>query len=346
MSSSYLEASHAQNFYSQHHLPNSTNDYHQQQYFSNAQVAFPVDVNIALYDSSEALSHALALFQQPGSNCMNSDQLWQPQPNIRIQTSTPTPFPSGGDCRHDSVVARAASGADGSHMYHASMGGPISGTQRPLKRARTHQRTPSASTVASTGPASPYAANTSYPQIANTDVSPNSPAYYADQAFFSKNLPTPQHTPTDSVFMNSAYIPSQSAHTPNAHLAMKGFAIDHHFDDFPPDFYQSSRQSMSSRGNNSPATPQSGAGGDNNYDGKNYSMTQNGKTPNLDRKIRVATLTHSTQTTSNPTPTSSFSERNHRKRIKMNCTIRLPTRRHQCLPRNDTPTTSRRIATW
>jgi hypothetical protein len=39
-------------------------------------------------------------------------------------------------------------------------------------------------------------------------------------------------------------------------------------DDFPPEFYQSSRQSMSSHGNDSPATPQSGVG--DNYDAKHY----------------------------------------------------------------------------
>ena len=169
-------------------------------------------------------------------------------------------------------------------MYQSGMGGPAVAThQRPLKRARTgHQRTPSASTIASTGPASPYTTTTSYPHIANTEFDPHSPAQhvaYADQAgVFSKNLPTPQQTPTDLSFMTSAYIPSQSAHTPSAHLAMKGFAIDHHHhlaDDFPPEFYSSSRHSMSSHGNNSPATPQSGVG--EHYDPKNFIHNQNGE---------------------------------------------------------------------
>ena len=87
-------------------------------------------------------------------------------------------------------------------------------------------------------------------------------------------MPTPQQTPADTSFMNATYIPSQFAHTPNAHLAMKEFGIHYHGEDFPPEFYQSSRHSMSSHGNDSPATPQSGTG--DNYDSKNF-MMQNGK---------------------------------------------------------------------
>ena len=204
------------------------------------------------------------------------------QPNITIESSTPTSLPPTYDSRQDSVIsAFTPSGQDWQQMFQSSMGGPLASnsTGRPLKRARTHQRTPSASTVASNGPASPYTANTSYPHIANTDYSPNSPAHYATDSsasFFSKPLPTPQPTPTDGSFMTSGYIPSQAAHAPNAHLTMKGFGIDHHFaDDFAPDFYHSSRHSMSS-GHDSPATPQSCVG--DQYDLRGLpSTTQNGE---------------------------------------------------------------------
>lgn len=141
---------------------------------------------------------------------------------------------------------------------YQSMGG--SAAPHGIKRARSHQRTPSASTIGSAGPASPYTSNYSHPQIANTDFAPQSPAQYADQAAaFSKNLPTPSHTPTDSGLYG--YTPSLAAHTSGAHQAMKGFAIDHHNGaDFPQEQYYTSGPSMSHYGNDSPATPQSGNG--------------------------------------------------------------------------------------
>lgn len=154
--------------------------------------------------------------------------------------------------------------------YNNSSGGPIQG----IKRSRSHQRTPSASTVASTGPASPYMQTASYPHIANTDYAPNSPAKYADQALYPKNLPTPSHTPAVSEFAISGYMPSAAAHIPNAHLAMKNFGFDYHnTEDYTSDFAPS-RQSMSSYGNDSPATPQSGAG---DVDTKNYNVQQSGE---------------------------------------------------------------------
>lgn len=225
-------------------------------------------------DESSIISHALALLQTTNDDCMNDHS----QPNIRVESSTPQPLPPTYDGRQDSVTSAFEPSANNwQQMYQASMGGPVASTRRPLKRARTHQRTPSASTVASNGPASPYTANTSYPHIANTDYSPNSPAHYADQAAFStKHLPTPQQTPTDSSFATAGYIPSQVSHTPNGRLAMSGFPIDHQFsDEFPPDFIPASRQSMSS-GHDSPATPQSHAG--DHYDPRGgLPMNQNGE---------------------------------------------------------------------
>ena len=250
-------------------------------YLPTPQSSFPVDIDFANYEP-RLFSQTLALLQQQqnqeshSGNCM-SDYVDAPNPNIRIETSTPTPLPPAYDARQDSVIS-ASVPIDWQQMFPMSMGGPVATPHhhRPLKRARTHQRTPSTSTVASTGPASPYTANTSYPQIANTDYSPKSPAPFADQPLFSKNLPTPQQTPTEGSFLNCGYIPSQYARTPTAHLAMKDFAINHHIaEDFPPEFYQSSRQSMSSHGNDSPATPQSGAC--DSADTRNYNLTQNGE---------------------------------------------------------------------
>jgi hypothetical protein len=250
---------------------------HSNHHLSTLQPSLPIDSD-AFVDNDALIAHLNAILHPQNRHCM-SDSV---HPRIRVESSTPAPLPLTCDERQDSVIAW--------QMYQSGMGGPTV-AQRPLKRARTdHQRTPSASTVASTSPASPYATSTSYPQIANTEFDPNSPgqAQYADQAgLFSKNLPTPQQTPTDAAFMSGAYIPSQFAHTPNAHLAMKGFAIDHHqlADEIPPEFYTSSRHSMSSHGgNNSPATPQSGVG--DNYEPRNF-VNQNGEAtcPQYDTEV-------------------------------------------------------------
>jgi hypothetical protein len=258
------------------HLPN-LHQYSEAD-LATLQPSFAIDNN-TYFDHDSIIAHFNELLHDSNRHCMNDAS----RPNINLQPSTPAPLPLTCDVRQDSVIS-----AGDWQMYQNGMGGPAVATQRPWKRARTgHQRTPSASTIASTGPASPYTATTSYPHIANTEFDPHSPAQqaaYADQAgVFSKNLPTPQQTPTDLSFMNSAYIPSQSAHTPSAHLAMKGFAIDHHHhlaDDFPPEFYTSSRHSMSSHGNNSPATPQSGVG--ESYDPKNFMNNQNGEADSRD----------------------------------------------------------------
>ena len=237
------------------------------------------------YNDSAIISQALALLTTTDEACMNN-YFNAGNPNIDFQSSFPTSLPPAYDGRQDSVISAGYTPAYDWQMYQMSMGAPVASTQqRGLKRQRSHQRTPSASTVASNGPASPYATNTSYPQIANTDFSPNSPAHYADTSFYQKDLPTPQRTPTQGSFMPSGYIPSQAAHLPNAHLAMKDFGIHHHLaDDFTPDFYHSSRHSMSS-GHESPATPHSGVG--EQPDMKTYNMTQNGKFRDYQADIQI-----------------------------------------------------------
>ncbi|KAF2207279.1 hypothetical protein CERZMDRAFT_51543, partial [Cercospora zeae-maydis SCOH1-5] len=157
-------------------------------------------------------------------------------------------------------------------MYAASYDCNVGGTNDPqgLQRSGSHHRTPSASTVASTGPASPYTYTTSYPLIANAERLPDSPAHFADQAFHPKAFATPSQTLHGSDFAPIGYAPSAAAHMSSAHLAMKNSGFDYHnsedFSDFPP-----SRQSMSSYGNDSPATPQSGAG---EGETKTYNLTQ------------------------------------------------------------------------
>ncbi|KAK5126076.1 hypothetical protein LTR85_011431 [Meristemomyces frigidus] len=258
------------------HTHPDARDAYDYEYLPTPQSALPIGDPYHFSDA-HIISDALALLQQPANSCMGSEQF---NPNIRIHNSTPTPVPLGFDRRQDSILSCDTAAASHPWMYQPSMGGPAIQHTQGLKRARSHQRTPSTSTVASAGPASPYQQTWAHPQIANTDFAPNSPAHYADQAGlggFSKNLPTPTQTPTDGGFIGAGYIASQAAHTGGAHQAMKGFAIDHHIgEDFAPAFTHSSRQSMSSHGNDSPATPQSGAG-ETAQNGQ-YNLPANGET--------------------------------------------------------------------
>lgn len=256
-----------------------------QYYLPTPQSSIASTVDTAIFDENTIANFASALQHQQvpraSRHCMNHPPTnpqfaTTTQPNIRIQSSSPLP-PAAYGGRQDSVFTapnNSVDGQDWQRMYGMSMGGAPA--QRPLKRARSHQRTPSASTVGSNGPASPYTANNYNPRIANTDFSPNSPGHYADQAHYSKGLPVQQQSPADNALWNSGYyIPSQAAHPSNAHWAMKSLAIDHHNTDDYPDFYASSHPSMSSHGNNTPTTPQSGMGDNGSY-GQNDMRQING----------------------------------------------------------------------
>lgn len=257
-----------------HNLPTPHTPQHYQQYPPTPSSATPIDAYYQFCDATQ-YADSLALLQQPAFPFMN-DQYYTQNPPIRIQHSTPTPQPTAFGYRQDSVFGGSVPSPQDWQMYQAqsnSMGGgfPAQQTQSFAQRRRSHQRTPSASTVGSNGPVSPYTQNLSYPLIANTEQSPASPAHcdsyaYADQSGFSKHLPTPSQTPTDNFFSAfgnmSGYMPSQAAHTPAAHLAMKGFAIDHHNTAEAPEMAHSSRQSESSFGRDSPATPRTGSGDD------------------------------------------------------------------------------------
>ncbi|KAM0718520.1 hypothetical protein Q7P37_005590 [Cladosporium fusiforme] len=239
------------------------------------------------YAQTLAYLQQSSLYDASSGPCASnaSTQTTQPERNNTIPHLSPSPWAD---------VPEPASFADptfapqqlSQSMYNQgpfrnSLGpsdNPTQQYQQSLKRARTHARTPSASTVASTGPASPFSYNTSFPHIAQPEYTPHSPASniwdfsgpQADQASFAFSK-SPLNS-TDSFFLNvPGYAPSQTAHTPAAHLAMKGFAIDHHnLEDMPSEFPHSSRQSMSSVGQDSPATPRSTV-----EDGENKQPKQN-----------------------------------------------------------------------
>jgi len=134
------------------------------------------------------------------------------------------------------------------HMYRPqqySMGVTSATTSAGFDRSRDHQRTPSTSTIASSGPRSPFPQNLAFPHIANSDTLPSQ---YAD-------------------------------YTHGKNMAIRDAAVDqlHHYhnqpsEDLTTDDFAPSRQSMSSYGNDSPATPQSGSG---DNDVKVQSMSSN-----------------------------------------------------------------------
>lgn len=127
-----------------------------------------------------------------------------------------------------------------------------------------HQRNASESTVNSTGPSSPFMQSSTYPYIANADQSPTT-SYYSDN---------------DHTFNNVGYAPSKLSHTPAAHLAMQNMAIDHHnstFNDDIPDFAHSSRHSVSSKGQESPSTPQPRSSSDHEERPHLFKMPTNGE---------------------------------------------------------------------
>ncbi|KAI9830849.1 MAG: hypothetical protein M1819_005374 [Sarea resinae] len=144
--------------------------------------------------------------------------------------------------------------------------------QKPAGQARekSHQRALSGSSIASTGPASPYDQATSHPQIANPEASPLSSSgfdssYDADQAqpiSYVKPLPTPSHTPSQDSFLAPAfqnYNPSTQDSESNmaAQMAMKRALLDHHGSPAAdtPGFSYSAARSDTTAGHDSPATP-------------------------------------------------------------------------------------------
>ncbi|EME46088.1 hypothetical protein DOTSEDRAFT_70172 [Dothistroma septosporum NZE10] len=246
-------------------------------HFTATTTTTPPQHDFALYESA-IYQQALTLLQHP-SGPANSGQ-YKPTPDPDITIHQPSPLRSYASARQDSAISDSGVSAFdwhtpmySAHTYNNSMSGPATQQQsRGVKRSRSHQRTPSASTVASNGPASPYLYNGSYPHIVNTDISPDQTVFYADQALHPKNLPTPSHTPVQSGHSSAGPLPSQAAHMSSAHYAMKGFGIDHHASEGYLSDPAPSRQSMSSYGNDLPATPQSGNG---DGDSKQYAMQSN-----------------------------------------------------------------------
>lgn len=200
-------------------------------------------------------------------------------PAIRIQQSTPIPQLPSSYSQSPMLATANSNGLQNWNSYENN--GQMDTTQSlhtPVHRtSRTHQRATSSSSIGSNGSQYHTAGHTtSYPYIANSENSPSASStsnidssYTADEAsrVFSNHLPTPSHTPTQDTFLNSNFN-NYNAHSNMdsnmaAHLSMKQALLDQHApEDELPSFGHSARHSVSSYGQDSPATPHTAHGDD------------------------------------------------------------------------------------
>ncbi|KAF2142480.1 uncharacterized protein K452DRAFT_19533 [Aplosporella prunicola CBS 121167] len=201
-------------------------------------------------------------------------------PTFRMYQPAPAPqLP--GDCSYTPLIMDPSSNPQSWDMFANNGQRQLTATT-PLQssllsnRRRSHQKSASTSTVGSTSTYHP--SNTSFQYYPTSEQTPSTPSiskpesssysgYNAEDnsGGFSNHLPTPSHTPTQDTFANGASM-STNGYTHNnnksasmaAHLAMKQALMDQHqsgTDGSVPDFGHSSRQSVSSFGADSPATP-------------------------------------------------------------------------------------------
>ncbi|KAF2847962.1 hypothetical protein T440DRAFT_402252 [Plenodomus tracheiphilus IPT5] len=162
-------------------------------------------------------------------------------PAIRVQQSTPTPQSQQTGFSQTPMLS-ANSNNTGLESWQSYSAMQAQSLQAPAQnQIKSHQRASSSSSVGSS--ASQYQA-----------VGPST-SYQS----FSNHLPTPTPTPTQDSFMNSSnytnYTPTSGNmdQTMSAHMSMKQALMEQ--SDDVPDFAHSARQSVSSYGHDSPATP-------------------------------------------------------------------------------------------
>jgi hypothetical protein len=163
-------------------------------------------------------------------------------PAIRVQQSTPTPNFSSNAFNQSSMLSSTAT-ASGRDTWSSYGNAQAQSLQTPNhSQQRGHQRASSSSSVGS-------------------GVSQYQPVAPSNTNFqtFSNHLPTPTHTPTQDSFLSqnnfNNFAPNAGMdQTMAAHMSMKQALMESQGDDVP-DFAHSARQSVSSYGHDSPATP-------------------------------------------------------------------------------------------
>jgi hypothetical protein len=193
-------------------------------------------------------------------------------PAIRIQQSTPTPQLSQNGFAQSPMLSTSSNGSGLDSWNYGNV--QTQSLQTPShNQSRGHQRASSSSSVGSS--------NSQYQAVGPTAnyqyvIHPKRPSsrmtaridssIMADRLprTYSNHLPTPTHTPTQESFMNSnnfnnySAAPSSMDQTMAAHMSMKQALMDQ--GDDVPDFAHSARQSVSSYGHDSPATPHTAQG--------------------------------------------------------------------------------------
>jgi hypothetical protein len=172
-------------------------------------------------------------------------------PAIRVQQSTPTPNLS--NAFNQSSMLSSTATAPGRDTWSSYGNAQAQSLQTPSNgQQRGHQRASSSSSVGS-------------------GVSQYQPVAPSNNNFqtFSNHLPTPTHTPTQDSFLSqnsfNNFAPNAGMdQTMAAHMSMKQALMESQGDDVP-DFAHSARQSVSSYGHDSPATPHTAQGEDGDF---------------------------------------------------------------------------------
>jgi hypothetical protein len=188
-------------------------------------------------------------------------------PAIRIQQSTPTPQLHQNGFSQSPMLSTSSNGSGLDSWNYSNV--QSQSLQTP-SQSRGHQRASSSSSVGSS--ASQYQAvgpSASYQYVVPSENLPSRATTRVDSLImadkryrpFSNHLPTPTHTPTQESFMSSNNFNNYNTNTDqimSAHMSMKQALMDQ--GDDVPDFAHSARQSVSSYGHDSPATPHTAQG--------------------------------------------------------------------------------------
>jgi hypothetical protein len=230
------------------------------------------------YLDSQQLSFGTSTSSAPNSYMTSAYDFANPA--IRIQQSTPTPQ---GFAQPPMLSTSNSNTGLESWNYGSVQGQSLQTPSQPQNRG--HQRASSSSSVGSS--ASQYQAvgpSAGYQYVAHSENLPSQYAVLAESLdtadihprSFQNHLPTPTHTPTQDSFMNGNnfnYPNTTMDNTMSAHMSMKQALMEQ--GDDVPDFAHSARQSVSSYGRDSPATPHTA------QDEMDFKMPATGETPRL-----------------------------------------------------------------
>jgi hypothetical protein len=269
-----------QHIASQHHVPtippppsSLTLNYHQLPQQFAAQQFFDQKL---LHDYLESQQQS---FGAPAASVPDSfmTSAYFSNPAIRVQQSTPTPQFSSGAFAQSSMLPSTAT-ASGSDTWNSFGNGQSQSLQTTSHgQQRGHQRASSSSSVGSgvsqyqaVAPSSNYHQYVSHPHL-------HTGALLTPSRTYSNHLPTPTHTPTQDSFMTQNsfgnFTPTTGMdQTMAAHMSMKQALMEAQGEDVP-EFAHSARQSVSSYGHDSPATPHTAQGEDGDF-----KMPVNGET--------------------------------------------------------------------